>query len=282
MINKRLIARLDVKNDALVKGIHLEGLRVLGAPKAFAEEYNKQGIDELFYMDVVASLYNRNSLHNLISATAKKISIPLTVGGGVRTSQDVKRLLDNGADKIVINTAAVKRPEIISELSSEFGSSTIAVSIEYSQLDNGSLGVFVDCGREQTELTVRNWALEVERLGAGEIILTSVDNEGTGSGLDLILAEDIAESVKIPVVVHGGAGEYKDIKKALSSKSIHAVCAASIFHYNMLENGDMKNNDVNVLGNKSFLKGGRTNKKINNISVFDCKNQLKIDKIKVR
>ena len=282
MITNRLIARLDVKNDALVKGIHLEGLRVLGVPKNFAIDYMEQGIDELFYMDVVASLYNRNSLHDLISETAKNISVPLTVGGGVRSSEDVRRLLDSGADKIVINTAAVKNPEIIGELTSEFGSSTIAVSIEYSSKEDGTFGVFVDCGREQTRLTTKSWALEVERLGAGEIILTSVDREGTGSGFDLLVAEEIARHVKVPVVVHGGAGSYEDIKNLFLSETIHAACVASLFHYEAIKFNKNDFCEDKILGNTSFLRSGRNNKSIKSMSIRDCKIQLRADRIKVR
>ena len=220
MITNRLIARLDVKNNALVKGIHLEGLRVLGNPNSFGERYYYEGIDELIYMDVVASLYNRNSLHDLIKKTAEKIFVPLSVGGGVRTENDVKELLRSGADKVIINTAAVKDPGLIERLVNRFGSSTIVVAIEAIKDESGEYGVYIDNGREYTGLKVIDWASQVEKCGAGEIILTSVDNEGTGKGLNYELINEVTSSAGIPVVVHGGIGTVQHLVDGFHSENI--------------------------------------------------------------
>jgi imidazole glycerol-phosphate synthase subunit HisF len=175
MKNLRVIARLDIKGPNLVKGIHLEGLRVLGKPEDFARYYYEHGADELFYQDVVASLYERNSLQEIISATAKRSFIPLTVGGGIRTTRDIRDVLRAGADKVAINTAAVRNPEFIREAARKFGSSTIVVAIEAIKQPDGKYQAFVDNGREHTGLEVYEWAQKIEELGAGEIVITSVD-----------------------------------------------------------------------------------------------------------
>ena len=188
-MNIRIIPRLDIKGPNLVKGIHLEGLRVLGKPETFAKFYYEQGADELFFQDTVASLYGRNSLHDIITKTAREIFIPLTVGGGLRTIDDIKNVLRAGADKVSINTAAVNNPNFIEEAALRFGSSTIVVSIEAIKDSNGSYYVYTDNGREHTGLEVVEWARKVEKLGAGELVITSVDNEGTGSGFDIELTK---------------------------------------------------------------------------------------------
>ena len=183
----RIISRLDIKGPNLVKGIHLEGLRVLGNPEIFAEYYFAQGVDELFYQDVVASLYQRNSLIEKIKKTAKNISIPLTVGGGIRSIEDIQNILNAGADKVVINTGAVKDPLFINRAVKIFGTSTIAVAIETLKDNNGKYYVYTDNGREFNNLDAIKWALEIEKRGAGEILVTSIDKEGTGEGFDIEL-----------------------------------------------------------------------------------------------
>ena len=236
----RIIPRLDIKGDNLVKGIHLEGLRVLGKPEAFAKHYYEDGADELMFQDVVASLYQRNSLHDVISRTASEIFIPLTVGGGIRTIEDIKDVLRAGADKVAINTAAVKNPKLISEAANIYGSSTIVVTIEAIKQANGEYLAFTDNGREQTGLEVISWAKKVEKLGAGEIIITSVDREGTGLGLDLNLIEMVSKSVSVPVIAHGGVKTVEDVGKGFES-SCDAIAIASAFHYSYLgkENYEM-------------------------------------------
>ena len=206
----RIIPRLDIKGPNLVKGIHLEGLRVLGKPSDFAKYYYENGADELMLMDVVASLYGRNSLHDIISETAKNNFIPITVGGGIRSVKDIKNILRAGADKVCLNTAAIKNPEFIKKASREFGSSTILVSIEAIK-DNDKYQAFTDNGREYTGLDVFEWAQRIDELGAGELVITSVDKEGTGKGFDIELISKINNLVSIPVIAHGGAGKKEDV-----------------------------------------------------------------------
>ncbi|ENM5827276.1 imidazole glycerol phosphate synthase subunit HisF [Vibrio metoecus] len=280
MKTKRIIARLDVKNDALVKGIHLEGLRVLGAPDSFAEIYYNEGVDELVYMDVVASLYNRNGLSDFVKRTANKIFIPLSVGGGIRKVEDVRELLNSGADKVIINTAAVRNPKLITELAQRFGSSTIVVAIEAIKDSDTQYGVYIDNGREYTGKEVISWAKTVEELGAGEILLTSVDREGTGKGLDYNLIELVKNSVSIPVIAHGGISSVGDIETALTDHGIDAICASSIFHYEVVARPDYMHQDVS--GNTSFLRSGNQKKNLDPISVKICKSYLKSHGVKVR
>ncbi|WP_397600380.1 imidazole glycerol phosphate synthase subunit HisF [Silvanigrella sp.] len=230
-MNHRIIARLDVKGPNLVKGIHLEGLRVLGDPVHFAEYYYEQGADEIIYMDVVASLYERNSLHDLISKTAKKTFIPITVGGGIRSIEDIKSILRCGADKVAINTAAIKDPNLIKEASKKFGSSTIVVALEVIKQPNGDYLVFTDNGREYTGIHALAWAKQVEEFGAGEIIITSVDNEGTGGGYDNNIISILSKSLSIPVIAHGGAGCKQHIYDCFFEGKADAIAIASLIHY---------------------------------------------------
>ncbi len=201
----RIIPRLDIKGPNLVKGIHLEGLRVLGKPNEFAKYYYQAGADELIYIDIVASLYGRNSLLSIIEKTAKEVFIPLTVGGGLRNIDDINAVLRAGADKIAINTAGVQNPDFIRQAARKFGSSTIVVSISAIKQPNGKYLAFTDNGREHTGVDVFEWAIHAFKLGAGEILLTSVDREGTGLGYDIELTRRVAESVPIPVIACGGA-----------------------------------------------------------------------------
>lgn len=233
MRSTRLIPRLDIKGPNLVKGIHLEGLRVLGKPERFARHYYENGADELLFVDVVASLYGRNSLLDIIERTAKETFIPLTVAGGIRSLEDVRRVLRAGADKVALNTAAVARPELIREASTRFGSSTIVVSIEV--IKRGPVWeVYTDNGRERTGLDAFVWATRAAELGAGELLVTSVDKEGTGEGFDLELVRRISDSVSIPVVACGGAGKAQHLLEAVREGHVQAVAAASIFHYNFV------------------------------------------------
>ncbi len=276
---KRIIARLDIKGPNLIKGIHLEGLRVLGKPEKYAKYYYENGADELMFQDVVASLYGRNSLHDIIQKTAKEIFIPLTVGGGIRNIEDIKSVLRAGADKVSINTAAVKNPELISEAARIFGSSTIVVAIESIKQSSGDYFVFTDNGREKTGLEVVSWAKRVEKLGAGEIILTSVDREGTGKGLDLKLIKQIFDSVSIPIIAHGGVGKKEDVKKGLEAGS-SAIAIASMFHYYFL--GKHKHDTDLEEGNMDFLKSGQSFSKVKTSSIAELKKYLKKYKIQVR
>jgi cyclase len=270
----RVIPRLDIKGPNLVKGIHLEGLRVLGKPEDFAQYYYENGADELFYQDVVASLYERNSLGNIITATAKKNFIPLTVGGGIRTIEDIKNVLRVGADKVCINTAAIKNPQFIKEASRKFGSSTIVVAIEAIKQPDGKYFAFIDNGREHTGVNVLDWATQVQELGAGEIVITSVDNEGTGNGFDIELTNSIATLVDIPVIAHGGPGKLQDISDVIVEAKADAVCIAAMLHYDFIAN-KMSNMENRTEGNVSFLNSGRsTFGKIQPHDILQIKNYL--------
>lgn len=268
----RIIPRLDIKGPNLVKGIHLEGLRVLGNPGDFAKYYYEQGADEIMFMDVVASLYERNSLQEIIAETAKSIFIPITVGGGIRSLTDIREILRSGADKVSINTAAVKRPEFIREASLEFGSSTIVVAIEAIKTGN-EYYAFTDNGREQTGIEVVEWAKKVEELGAGELVITSVDNEGTGKGLDVELISKISEAVSIPIIAHGGVGSKDNVAKLLETQVIDAVAIASGLHYEAIKHLNM-NLDKGEEGNVDFLKSGRIVKNLKPFKLRDLKEHL--------
>jgi cyclase len=227
----RIIPRLDVKGPNLVKGVHLEGLRVLGKPELFARQYYEQGADELLFMDVVASLYGRNSLLELVERTANEIFIPLAVGGGLRTLDDIRRALRAGADKVTLNTAAIRRPEFIAEAAQRFGSSTIVVSIEAIRRDDGGYEAYTDNGREKTGLDAVGWAMRAAELGAGELVVTSIDREGTGKGYDLELTQRVARAVPVPVIACGGAGTAEHVAQVLGTGAA-AASLASLLHYN--------------------------------------------------
>lgn len=271
----RLIPRLDIKGPNLVKGIRLEGLRVLGDPDVFAKHYYNHGADELFYMDVVASLYERNSLKGMISRVAGNVFIPITVGGGLRHLDDIKAALDSGADKVSLNTAAIRNPKLITEAAHKFGSSTVVVSIEAIKQPNGKYLCFVDNGREHTGVEVIEWAKRVVDLGAGEIVITSVDREGTGEGFDIPLVRSVVDSVNVPVVAHGGAGSVEDIKELIQTTQVNGIAVASIFHYQTVQQMDTVNDPKKNEGNFSFLQKGQGTKRIKPIAITDVVSELK-------
>lgn len=277
----RIIPRLDIKGPNLVKGIHLEGLRVLGKPSDFAKYYYETGADEIIFMDVVASLYERNSLHDIISETAKSVFIPITVGGGIRTLKDIKDILRFGADKVSINTAAIKDPNFIYKASREFGSSTIVVSIEAIKNSNGNYYAYVDNGREYTGIEVSEWAKKVEELGCGEILITSVDRDGTGKNFDFELCDLIRKTVSVPVIVHGGAGKKEDVLELISNNNINSVALASLLHYKAIENL-ISNNDLRGEGNFDFVNSGRKIKNIDSLLINQLKEYLGTNNIKCR
>ena len=234
-MNLRIIPRLDIKGPNLVKGINLEGLRIMGDPQAFAEKYYLEGADEIIYIDSVASLYGRNNLKEVVNNAAKKISIPLTVGGGLRTIEDIRLILNSGADKVAINTQAVSDPDFIKKCANYFGSSTIVLSINYKSWPNDNFKkeknltvgsskekdtkkwnnyfqVYTENGRQQTGLDAFEWAQMGEKLGAGEILLTSIDNEGMQKGFETDLTERLSKKLSIPFIVCGGLGKKEDAK----------------------------------------------------------------------
>jgi cyclase len=227
----RLIPRLDIKGPNLIKGIHLEGLRVVGDPQEFARRYYEQGADELLYVDVVASLYGRNSLHDIVQRAARDVFVPMTVAGGIRSVGDVKDILRSGADKIAINTAATKRPELIREVANKFGSQCMVLSIEAKKVGLGKWEAYADNGRERTGLDAVTWAARAVELGAGEILVTSVDREGTREGFDVELIAAIGAVVSVPVIASGGMGTYRHLVDVVKSGKADAVAMADILHY---------------------------------------------------
>ena len=271
--NIRIIPRLDIKGPNLVKGIHLEGLRVLGKPEQLARYYYESGADELVYMDVVASLYNRNSLLHIIERTAKEIFIPLAVGGGLPTIEDIKAALRSGADKVSLNTAAVKNPEIVREAAKRLGPSTIVISIEAKKHKNGFYEAYTDNDQVRGGKFVLQWAARMEELGAGEILLTSIDHEGTGNGFDLDLTRRVAQSVAIPVIACGGAGKLEDIFEVCTKGEADAVSVASMLHYHFV-NALCSEGDYSSEGNIEFLKSGEKFTKVKSATIEAIKRYL--------
>lgn len=227
----RLIARIDVKNEFVIKGIHLEGLRKIGNPNALAKKYYEEGIDEIIFMDAVASLYERNNLFHVIEQACKEVFIPITIGGGIRSVNDIGKALQSGADKVTLNTQAIKTPEIIEQASRIYGSQCIIGSIEAKRTAE-RWEAYYDNGRERTGMDVIQWAKQLEQRGAGEIMITSVDQEGTKKGFDIELCKQVAEAVTIPVIASGGAGNPQHIINLCQQTDINAVAIASIIHYN--------------------------------------------------
>lgn len=236
----RIIPRLDIKNNTIVKGIHLEGLRVVGVPAQASRRYYADGADEILYMDAVASLYERNSLRDIIRQVAADVFVPLTVGGGIRSLDNVRDILRAGADKVAINTAAVRRPPLITEASRAFGSQCIVGSIEAKRLPNGRWEAYVDTGRESTGLDAIDWARHLVDLGAGELLVTSIDHEGTRHGFEIDLIKEITSHVRVPVIACGGCGAPRDIQKLLAAADVSAVACASIFHYHLYSVKEVK------------------------------------------
>ena len=227
----RLIARLDIKGPNLVKTVQLEGLRVVGDPQVYAQRYFQAGVDELIYMDIVASLYSRNNLSDIVSYTAENIFVPLTVGGGIRAVEDVRTLLLSGADKIALNTAAIKRPELISEIADRFGSQCVVLSIEAKSRQDGTWECYTDNGRERTGLDVLEWARRGQELGAGEVLITSVDREGTRKGYDLDLYAAVSKHLNVPMIASGGMSGPDDLVDLWQTGGVDAAAMADILHF---------------------------------------------------
>lgn len=287
MSNIRIIPRLDIKGPNLIKGIQFDGNRVLGTAEEFAEIYYSAGADELIYQDAVASLYRRNSLFEIIKRTAKKIFIPLTVAGGIRSIEDIRSILRAGADKVAINTAAIENPKLLYEASKIFGSQCIVSSIETYRKDDGRYEVWVDYGREPSGVDAVEWARKVEDLGAGEILLTSINRDGMGNGFDIELINKISTMVSIPIIACGGAGNKNDFVKAVKEGAADAVAAASVFHYYyaMPKDGYTMQFNERALrmgrhidaGNIDFLRNGYGGQKaimVNPCSIIEIKREL--------
>lgn len=243
----RLVARLDIKNQYVIKGIHLEGLRKIGDPVELAESYFKQGIDEIIFMDAVASLYGRNNLFHIIESACKKVFIPITIGGGIRELVDIENALRSGADKISLNTQAIRNPTFVKEASRIYGSQCIVGSIEAKRKAFDKWEAYVYNGREETGIDVIEWAKELEQLGAGELLVTSVDQEGTRKGFDIELVQKVSQSVSIPIIASGGGGNVNHISSVVQKSQVRAIAVASLIHYNSLSIPDIKR-DLNLSG----------------------------------
>ena len=231
MLKIRIIPCLDVKNGKVVKGTKFVNLKYAGDPVKQAKIYDNQGADELCFLDITASSDKRNILYDVVKKTAQKCFMPLTVGGGIRSIEDIRKLLLCGADKVSINTAAIKNPQLIKKASSKFGNQCIVVAIDAKQIKKNKWEIFTHGGRKKTGIDAIKWAKKMESLGAGEVLLTSMDKDGTKSGFDLELTKKIYNSINIPVIASGGVGNIQDLVDGIKIGKASAVLAASIFHY---------------------------------------------------
>ncbi len=240
MLKKRIIPCLDIKDGKVVKGINFENLINVGDPVEYAKRYEIQCADEITFLDITATYEERETLKNVIEEGASKLSIPLTVGGGIKALEDFREILKCGADKVSINSAAVKNPNLIKEASKEFGSQCVVVAIDGKRDENGEFKVFIKGGRENTGIDLISWAKECEKLGAGEILLTSMDADGTKKGYDIEMTKQVVENVNIPVIASGGCGSIEDIVDVFNKTDCDAALIASILHYGETTINDIK------------------------------------------
>mgnify|MGYP001166793196 FL=1 len=279
---KRIISKLEIKGPNLVKGVNLEGMRVLGKPEEFSKLYYKENIDELYYQDTVASLYGRNSLYDLIEKISKEIFIPLCVGGGIKNLKDIYKLLKVGADKISINKQAIKNPNFIYEASKKFGKANICISIEAIKTKNDYY-CFFDNGRNFSNIKVIDWVKKINLIGAGEISITFVDNDGTGNGFDLPFIKKIESITNIPIVVHGGAGNINQILNLFKETQCDGISISSLFHYHYIfKFNNESSNKYTDEGNIDFLMNKSSSKKIESIKINKLKKFLLKKKINCR
>lgn len=240
MLTKRIIPCLDIKNGRTVKGVNFEGLIDAGDPVELAKRYSDEGADELVFLDITATLEKRKTLVELVKRIAREINIPFTVGGGIKTVDEIEELLKAGADKVSLNSSIVKNPDLINKASEAFGAQAIVAAVDAKQTGD-SWNVYIKGGTEDTGLDAIKWMLETEKRGAGEILLTSMDRDGTKAGFDLQLLKKINELITIPVIASGGAGTVQHCIEAVNNANADAVLAASIFHFKEIEIGDLKN-----------------------------------------
>ena len=240
MLTKRIIPCLDVTAGRVVKGVNFVNLKDAGDPVELADRYNQQGADELVFLDITASSDERNTMADVVFRTARKVFIPLTVGGGIRQVTDARRILVSGADKVSVNTAAVRRPELISELSAEFGAQAVVLAIDARRNSTGGWNVFTKGGRHDEGLDVVDWAARGQALGAGEILLTSMNTDGVQTGFDCALTRAVSRATRIPVIASGGAGKPEHFEAVLTEGEADAALAASIFHYGTYTVNDLK------------------------------------------
>jgi len=275
---KRIIARLDIKNNFLVKGMHLEGLRILGYPELFSKKYFDENIDEIIFQDVVASLYKRNQLSSLTNKISNHVFVPIIVGGGIRNIGDVKEILINGADRVSINTAAIHDKNFIRDAVKIFGSSTICINIETLKIDN-SYKIYTDSGRTDVNINTFDWIKEVQDLGVGEIIITSINNEGTGKGFDINLYEKASKLSNIPLLAHGGAKKPEDVYEVFSKTNVDGAVVASAFHFNYYKEL-LDKKDIHLTGSTNFLKNNNNHPIL--FGIKNLKEYLKSKKIEIR
>lgn len=273
----RIIPVLDIKNGLLIKGVNLEGLRVLGIPRNFANHYYLNGADEIVYIDNVATLYGTNNLTKFVTETAKNIFIPLGVGGGIRTLKNIEELLTAGADKVCINSSVIDDIGLLKDASRIYGSSNITVNIQAIKINN-KYYISKSNGRDLIKKNPVDWARKVEDYGAGEIIITSINNEGLKSGFDINLTREVSKKVNIPVIAHGGAGSFKDIFKVIKYTNVSGVALASILHYEAINYFPKFKPKI---GNTNYLNTFVRSKKKENL-ILKLKKYLKSKKIKVR
>ena len=235
----RTIARIDIKNQSVIKGINLEGLRKIGNPEKIIKEYYLNGIDEIIIIDSVASLYGRNNLFDLIKNITKDIFVPIVLGGGIRSLKDIEKSLNSGADKVSINSKALEDPNFLSKAISNFGESTILVSIEAKKIRDEKWEAYKFCGREKTNLNIIDWIKKIQDKGCGEILLTSIDKEGTETGFDIELINNVYDIVKKPLIISGGCGNLGHIKEINKFKNL-SIALASVLHYRNLKISEIK------------------------------------------
>jgi cyclase len=240
MLAKRIIPCLDVTEGRVVKGVHFVNLRDAGDPVEFADRYNQQGADELVFLDITASSDARDTMVDVVRRTAEHVFIPLTVGGGIRSVADARKILKAGADKVGVNTAAVRRPELITELSQEFGAQAVVLAVDAKRKSPGEWTVYTRGGRDDEGIDAIEWAQKGEALGAGEILLTSMDTDGVQTGFDCELTRTVSRATRVPVIASGGAGKLEHILEVLTVGEADAALAASIFHYGTYTVSDIK------------------------------------------
>ncbi len=240
MLAKRIIPCLDVKDGRVVKGVNFVGLRDVGDPVECARSYNAQGADEIVFLDITATHEARGTIVDVVRDTARQVFVPLTVGGGIRTIGDFRRLLRAGADKVSVNSAAVRNPSLIREAADKFGSQCVVAAIDAKRAEDGSFHVVVNGGRIDTGLDAIEWAKQVQELGAGELLLTSMDADGTKNGFDIALLNAVCRDARVPVIASGGCGKLEDFSEVFMQSGADAALAASLFHYGEVTVGDVK------------------------------------------
>jgi cyclase len=278
---KRIIAKLDIKGPNLVKGINLEGLRVLGAPSNYAKRYYENMVDEIIYHDCVASLYGRKSFLNLLQHPSTNVFIPVSIGGGINSIKDIEKALNTGADKVFINSAALTRPKFLYEASRKFGSANICLSIEAIKDSSGEFICLGNYGRDPSNKKLVEWVTEAQQLGIGEIILTSITHEGMGNGFDLEILELIYDKINVPFILNGGAGNERQIYDVLKYEKVSGVAISSLLHYSLIRDKKFKFKDAGE-GNTEFIRNLTDSIDLKKTNILSIKKYLRKKGIEVR